>query len=125
MASPGWYTLSAEAIPMLRRSAKSSRHSCSCNSPYSPHTGSASTNASRPAPARNEILARHLEPFENETATNDNIVHHEPRNTEPRAGHGLVQRPALGWGRMALGEACNEGDDVRGRVAYLFMLAIL
>ena len=26
---------------------------------------------------------------------------------------------------MALGQTCNKGDDVRERVAYLFMIAIL
>ena len=29
------------------------------------------------------------------------------------------------WGRMAREDTCDKGDDVRGRVAYLFMIGIL
>ncbi len=30
-----------------------------------------------------------------------------------------------GWGRIVSYEACNEGDGVRERIAYLFMISIL
>jgi len=32
---------------------------------------------------------------------------------------------ASGWGRISSYEACNEGDGVRERIAYLFMISIL
>src|SRR3712207_7750989 len=41
-----------------------------------------------------------------------------------RNGRIRRQRPLI-WGRMTPGETCNKGDNMRERLAYLFMITVL
>jgi hypothetical protein len=46
-------------------------------------------------------------------------ANHSARDSHDR------RQASSGWGRIAPYEACDEGDGVRERIAYLFMISIL